>query len=579
MGRPGPDFGETIMTREEMLRILKFIDNMHMLSVERTHLATMDARWNIVSYAMRRHLEGRLLTMTSLASASGAPYGTAVRRIGDLIDEGFLIKRPRTKSGKSFSLHPTRMLITEFESYAMQFKAMVGTTFGYADGNGGMGDFYFGGYYMAPRILPYPNVMRSGVGYDRKVRILCPVDPTFMTLGKYTSNLDELCGANIEITNLPLDELHSEIMTNAERQESRYDLVAVDLPWIGQLAEEGIVQPLNEIIARKRYNSSDFHNAAWRGSSWKGQQYGLPIQPTVELLFCREDIFANAGLELPRTTDDVLFSARMLHKSAMDLSGIIMNYGRGTPIAHTFIQTLADFGQPIINLSPIGDEFNVEDLEGENNRPMLDTDTAFHTAQYLLDLLQYAHPDSLECNWDRRIRIFSDGHAAMTYGWSVRAATFERDESAPAHGNVAFVTHPCAPGKHRVSPIGGFSLAIPNGLSNRRIQVAWKMMEYLTRPEMMKWYVQNGNLTSPRFSTSADPEVQASSRLIGEIDGMERRGEVQIWPRPPIPEFSDILLVIGNEIHAMLKREQTIRQALQKTQAQIDGLMRANGRY
>ncbi|NJL57227.1 hypothetical protein HC928_20365 [bacterium] len=38
-------------------------------------------------------------------------------------------------------------------------------------------------------------------------------------------------------------------------------------------------------------------------------------------------------------------------------------------------------------------------------------------------------------------------------------------------------------------------------------------MEYLTRPEMMKWYVQNGNLTSPRFSTSADPEVQAMSRV------------------------------------------------------------------
>lgn len=567
------------MTREEMLRILNFIDNMHHLSVERTNLATMDARWNIVSYAMRRHLEGRLLTMTSLASASGAPYGTAVRRIGDMIDEGFLIKRPRSRTGKSFSLHPTRLLITEFESYAMQFKAMVGTTFGYTDGKGGMGDFYFGGYYMAPRILPYPNVMRSGVGYDRKLRILCPVDPTFMTLGKYTSSLNELCGANFEIINLPLDELHVEIMANAGRSESQYDLVAVDLPWMGQLAEEGIIQPLDEIIARTRYNSSDFHTGAWRGSAWMGKQYGLPIQPTVELLLCREDIFANAGLDLPQTTDDVLFAARMLHKSAMDLSGIVMNYGPGTPVAHTFIQTLADFGQPIINLCPIGDEYNVEDLEGENNRPMLDTDVASQTAQYLLDLLQYAHPESLECDWDRRIRIFSDGHAAMSYGWSIRAATFEMDESVPAHGNVAFVTHPCAPGKRRVSPIGGFSLAIPASLPPRRVQTAWKVMEYLTRPEMMKWYVQDGNLTSPRFSTSADPEVQASSKLIGRIDEMERRGEVQIWPRPPIPEFSDMLRIIGDEIHAMLRREQSIREALQRSQKQIDSLMRANCRY
>ncbi len=567
------------MTREEMIRILKFIDDMHLLSGERTRLSTADPRWNIVSYAMRRHLEGRLLTVTSLAAASAVPYGTAMRRIGDLIDQGFLIRRPRSKSGKSFSLHPTRKLITEFESFAMQFKAMVGTTFGYTNDEGGMSDFYFGGYYMASRILPYPNAMRSGAGFDRRVCILCSVDPTFRTLGELSSNLNELCGTNIEIINLPLDELHAEIMVNADRKSSKYDIVAVDLPWIGELAEQGVVQPLNDIIAETRYNSSDFHNAAWRGSSWRGQQYGLPIQPTVEVLFCREDIFSQIGLSIPQTTEDVLFAARLLHGSAFNLSGIVMNFGRGTPVAHTFIQTLADFGQPIIDLRPIGDDFDVGELAGENFRPMLDTDAARQTCEFLLDLLRYAHPDSLNCNWDRRIRIFSEGNAAMSYGWSIRAAAFESNEASPAYGKVAFVTHPCAPGKRRVSPIGGFSLAIPSGLTERRVQTAWKVMEYLTRPELMKWYVQHGNLTSPRFSTSADPEVQASSRLIGEIDGMERRGEVQIWPRPPVPEFSDMLRIIGNEIHSMLQGELSIPDALGNSQSQIDRLMRENGRY
>ena len=567
------------MTREEMIRILNFLDDARALSQERARLSAIDPRWNIVSYAMRRHLEGRLLTVTSLASASGVPYGTAMRRISDLIHQGFLIKRPRTKSGKSFSLHPTRQLIAEFESFAMQFKAIVGTTFGFANSDMDMDDFYFGGYYMASRILPYPSAMRVGIGYDRTVRILCSIDPTFRTLSKFASNLGELCGTNIEIVKLPLDELHAEIMTNAERRESAYDLVAVDLPWIGQLADERVVLPLDEVIADTRYNSSDFHNAAWRGSSWRGRQYGLPIQPTVEVLLCREDLFADAGLSLPQTTEDVLSAARRLHRSAFDLSGIVMNFGRGTPVAHTFIQTLADFGQPIINLRPLGDEFDVAELSGENFRPMLDTDAARQTAEYLLELLQFAHPDSLKCNWDRRIRIFSAGHAAMSYGWSIRAAAFERNESSPAHGNVAFVSHPCAPGKRRVSPIGGFSLAIPRGLSSRRAQIAWKVMEYLTRPEMMKWYVQNGNLTSPRFSTSADPEVQASSKLIAEVDGMERRGEVQIWPRPPIPEFSAMLAIIGNEVHAMLQERLSVNASLANAQSRIDRLMRENCRY
>jgi len=144
---------------------------------------------------------------------------------------------------------------------------------------------------------------------------------------------------------------------------------------------------------------------------------------------------------------------------------------------------------------------------------------------------------------------------------------------------VAFLPHPHGPGARTVSPIGGFSLAMPRGLSAPRQKAAWKVMEYLTRPEMLKWYVQHGNLTSPRFSTSADPEVQAKSSLIGQVDAMERRGELQIWPRPPIPEFSDILGVLGDEIHRMLQREIGVAEALSRAQDRVDALMRHNGRY
>ncbi|MDU8944134.1 extracellular solute-binding protein [Ovoidimarina sediminis] len=567
------------MTREELLRILTFVDSNREISEKRTPLATVDPRWNIISFAIRRHLEGRLVTVTSAASAADVPYGTAMRRISELIDEGLLHKRPKSKSGKSFSLHPTRKLIEEFESFAMQLKAMVGNTFGFTTGDGEISDFYFGGYYMAPRILPYPSAMRTGVGVERTIRILGPIDPTFRTLSQSEPELGRLCGTTIELVTLPLDRLHEEIMANAKSAVSKYDLVAFDLPWIGQLATEGVIEPLNEIMQEERYNPSDFHNAAFRGSSWNNRQYGLPIQPTAELLFCRSDLFAEAGLAIPRTTDEVLFAARVLHRAGFGLSGIVMNYGRGTPLAHTFIQTLADFGQPIINLTPLGDEFDLNDIASENFRPQLHTDAARRTAEFLLELLEFSHKESMVCDWDRRIGIFSKGQAAMTYGWSIRAAAFELDENSPAHGKVQYVPHPHAEGARPVSPIGGFSLAVPAGLDPQRKKRSWKVLEYLTRPEMLKWYVLNGNLTSPRFSTSADPEVQASSTIISQVDGMDRRGELQTWPRPPIPEFSDVLNVLGEEIHMMLQGTHSVEVALGQCQNRIDAIMRERGRY
>ena len=569
------------MTREEMLRILTFAGSLRKLSDEHTALASIDARWNIISYAMQRHLEGKLLTITSLADAAEVPYGTAMRRISELIDEGLLMRRPRSKSGKSFSLHPTRALMAQFQDYAAEFKRTVGETFGFSDGENEEADggFYFGGHYMASRILSYPSAMRVGIGQDRPVRILGPIDPTFITLKKIAPQLNELCGAQFEFTVLPLDELHIEMRENQNRTRSYYDIVAVDLPWIGQLAESRAIMPLNNLIQEHQYRGSDFHTTIWQAARYQGQQFGIPIQPTVELLFSRKDLLIEAGLSVPLTTEDLLNAARTLHGSRRGLSGIVMNFGRGTPVAHTFIQTMADFGSPIINLTHTVDGFDTDTIKGTNYRPLIDSAAGFETAEFLREILNFAHPESLRCDWDRRIEIFSRGEAAMTYGWSIRAARFELDEIVSAHGKVDFAPHPAKPGLNRLSPVGGFALALPASLDNERAALAWKSMEYLTRPELMKLYVQNGNLTSPRFSTSADPEVQAISGLIRDIDQMEQNGMLKVWPRPPIPEFADVASILGREVYQMLNGQKTVKDTLSSAQNQIDKVFRDNGRY
>ena len=88
---------------------------------------------------------------------------------------------------------------------------------------------------------------------------------------------------------MPLDALHKQIMANAQRPVSRHDLLAFDLPWIGQLAEEGIIEPLDETVAAARYSTADFHNAALRGScrgcsawraAWDGPRTSAGRSPT-----------------------------------------------------------------------------------------------------------------------------------------------------------------------------------------------------------------------------------------------------------------------------------------------------------
>ena len=62
-------------------------------------------------------------------------------------------------------------------------------------------------------------------------------------------------------------------------------------------------------------------------------------------------------------------------------------------------------------------------------------------------------------------------------------------------------------------------------------------MKNLTRPELMELYVKNGSLTIPRFSNSADPEVQAISSMMRDVGQMEQHGTQQVWPRLPNLNF------------------------------------------
>jgi hypothetical protein len=68
---------------------------------------TRNPHLNMLLHLLKGHLEGRLVSASSMAAASGVPYATAMRKLGELQTPDFIEQRPRTKSGRSFSLHPS----------------------------------------------------------------------------------------------------------------------------------------------------------------------------------------------------------------------------------------------------------------------------------------------------------------------------------------------------------------------------------------------------------------------------------------------------------------------------------------
>lgn len=562
--------------------MLRFLDFMEEIETEAEHVLPVrasDPFLRMTIFLVRQHLEARTVTVTSLAAASAVPYATAMRRIDEMIERGLIVRRPRTKSGKTFSLHPSQAMIDAWYDYARRVKRVIGKTFGLSEEAAEVHDYFFGGSYLSARIIPPPSVGARAIHMAPPLRLLVHADPTFMAMLSLKRQFEQLLGVSIRNRALSIDRLREEGLANALARRSRYDIVTANLPWIGEFAEQGVLRPLDDLIAASGMNVSDFHPAGWYGCQWQGRQYGVPIQTTPELLFYRTDIFEDHGLAPPETTEQVLAAAAELHRPQRGLRGIAWNAARGTPMGHTFIQVMAAFGRPVIDLRAINDGFDARDIEGERYRPVIDSREGRQTAAYLRELLAYSPLNILSMAWYERISAYARGEVAMCYGWSQRAPYFELDPESPAYRTTGFLPHPRGPDGRNIAPVGGYMLGIPANLAPERLEASWQALQLLTSSEAIKLYALNGSLVSPRFSVSADPEVRSLSGLIGAVDEMARAGWLQFWPRPPVPEIADVITICGEEIHDMCRGLKSPQEALTAAQNRADRLMRRHGHY
>ena len=62
------------------------------------------------------------------------------------------------------------------------------------------------------------------------------------------------------------------------------------------------------------------------------------------------------------------------------------------------------------------------------------------------------------------------------------------------------------------------------------------------------------------------------SPVVELVDELERKGQVHSGVRPPIPEYFDIINILGDEIHSILVRTYSVAVGLKRAQDRLDRL-------
>ena len=567
------------MTEYELLRIISFLERMRRPYDQLLPVAEPDQNWNMVIFLMRSYLRGQPVTMSSLAQSAEVPFASAMRRIHKLIDMGEVEQQERAPGSKTFFVVPSKRMIENFTEYARKVKSLLAETFGLKSGNDDDEDYYFGGSYLAGQIIPPLEIIESRQDTGQDLKFLLHDDNYFASMRDMWSDFRAKLSSRKNFTLLPLPNLREEVFGNAARRTSKYDVIAVNMPWLGEAVKSDVVQPLTQFLEKSGINPLDFHPNIWATGSWNKIQYGVPIYCTVETLAIRKDLCEAYKLPYPTSFDRVIEVGKQLHQPNRGMNGVVWNAARGMPIAHSFMFFMACCGSSVINLPTTRLYMDYSKLSGEQMRPRVDSDAGRKTLDFMHRLLSISPPDIMNIDWNRGLEYFMTGHAAMAYTWTMRAARFEYDIRSAVKRKVEYLAQPHGPGGASVSPIGGFLLMVPRSLPPERAKLAFDAISWMASPSAMKEYVKNGFPVAPRFSVSADPEAAASTPIVRFVDRLAKKNKLQNWQRPPIPEYHFVEEILGDEIYAALQGEISDDEALSRAQNRIDRVMREAGYY
>lgn len=112
-------------------------------------------------------------------------------------------------------------------------------------------------------------------------------------------------GVTVDAVAVPYDELHQKLVT-AVAGDTLPDLVRSDIMWVPELADLGVLVPLDEQLPDFSSYADQVYPGALATNAYQDHYYGLPLDTNTRVLLYNKDALAKAGITQPPTTFDEL---------------------------------------------------------------------------------------------------------------------------------------------------------------------------------------------------------------------------------------------------------------------------------
>lgn len=244
------------------------------------------------------------------------------------------------------------------------------------------------------------------------------------------------------------------------------------------MIDSGFVEPMNTFIEKYDYDLSQLEENILNYYKVDGELYSMPFNSSTPVMVYNKDAFKAAGLDpekAPETFQEVIDAAAKLKTD--DMAGFsILTYG------WFFEQLVATQGGHYVN------EDNGR--SGDATEALFNGEEGLKVFNFLDTMNKAGTFGNFGTNWDDIRAAFSTEKVAMYLDSSAGVA--DMIANSPFEVGVAYIPYADDVDRNGVV-IGGASLWMSKGISEKEQEAAWEFMKYLTTPEIQaKWHLETG---------------------------------------------------------------------------------------
>lgn len=411
----------------------------------------------------------------------------------------------------------------------------------------------------------------ADVGKHPPLSILINSSPWFGGFEKVVDLYEKQTGNKVSLDVTPFGGMLEKARNAVRGATSPYDILNLDTQWTIEFYEGGTLTPLTDIDPSfvlppelLTYQDSNYWNAErrWRTRAG-GKLMAYSPNGNIHVLYYRGDLFRQAGLQAPRTWDDVAAACEKLGKPP-ELYGFLARGERGNAVRFDWMPFMIGGGADILK-APADGDYTVT-INSPAAKAALD--------RYVGLLRRCAPPNAGVLGQGDLIQLMATGRALQ--GIAVIAAwpNFEDRTKSAVVGKMEAAVVPAFPGGTPGVVIGNWHFVVPKNVPDARKKAALAFSRWFLTAGAQREYALAGGIPVRSDIFASD----LASRP--EFRWMKAYGESQPFARQELgfAEGAQVEQILGLRLNQAVIGEMSSAKALNAAAAEIEELLRRNGR-